>query len=611
MRALALCSLYAALGWGLPFAKAVLPTNGPKRPCSLTYSNPTEKAFLFAAQNGDMAKLEAAARHLETSTTCLFTAFKEAVDFNRLEAAQVIAKMQQWRHIKTHRVPGPDLELLWLQWALEHTDRLFRHVGTPIELSAWLLEQPGVRTEWLSAALLGLAESPVTNWALSREHTLRQIYWRTAQVARLLIQAGADVNVQNALGETPLMLVVKHSNIPNVPLLKLLLKQNALTELRNTKHQTALQLAVYSSGWRSSANNEAVISALVKHGANIHVVDAYGDNLWHIAVLDMQSIYIAPVLRDSGLDYDKPNHLGNTPLHRAISLGKDQWAATLLNMGADPNKKGRGGNTALIFAVRAKSLSLLEQLLAKGAHIEAKNREGYTAFLFAVRYALYAEAEYLLTQGANAQTKNHLGHSALALAALHGRARDIRVLAKMGVKPQNELLLVARLSSRDYNKNRTYKLDALIMEGADVNVRGAAGKTPLMHAAVAGVDDHVRALISAGAKVDAQDQQGHTAFMLALLEGRIAVAQMLLEAGANKHITNQSGASALLLLAQLERPSEEHKKSMLWLVGLGLSPHRKDHVGRYALRFVGWKLGTQLRARYALYRIRCIELGFC
>ena len=73
----------------------------------------------------------------------------------------------------------------------------------------------------------------------------------------------------------------------------------------------------------------------------------------------------------------------------------------------------------------------------------------------------------------------------------------------------------------------------LLNKGADPNLGGKGGDTPLISAARVGFDQAAQWLIALGAKVDATNRMGETALIIAAQQRELPMARMLLDAGAN------------------------------------------------------------------------------
>jgi ankyrin repeat protein len=83
-------------------------------------------------------------------------------------------------------------------------------------------------------------------------------------------------------------------------------------------------------------------------------------------------------LFDRGLDVNKADDDGKTPLHQAIDLGAEDLAVSLVDAGADVNLRDRWGNTPLWRAVYHSpgTDTLIGVLLEHGADPAAKNNHG-------------------------------------------------------------------------------------------------------------------------------------------------------------------------------------------------------------------------------------------
>ncbi|MCG3116935.1 MAG: ankyrin repeat domain-containing protein [Candidatus Manganitrophus sp. SA1] len=90
----------------------------------------------------------------------------------------------------------------------------------------------------------------------------------------------------------------------------------------------------------------------------------------------------------------------------------------------------------------------------------------------------------------------------------------------------------------------------LLRKGADVNTRGARGRTPMMAAAYRNHVETVAALIDAGADVNLQDNMLNNPFLYAGAEGLLDILKLTVKAGADPKMTNRFGGTALIPAAE-------------------------------------------------------------
>lgn len=89
------------------------------------------------------------------------------------------------------------------------------------------------------------------------------------------------------------------------------------------------------------------------------------------------------------------------------------------------------------------------------------------------------------------------------------------------------------------------RLDSLLAQGADVNGKNGAGRTPLMAAAFSGNVRVIRKLLSFGADPDAADQRGVTALMEAAAQGYEDAVRALIAGGADVSAKENSGLTLI------------------------------------------------------------------
>lgn len=139
-------------------------------------------------------------------------------------------------------------------------------------------------------------------------------------------------------------------------------------------------------------------------------------------------------LIEAGADVNAVNEFRQTPLHKAIELGRRETAELLLDKGANINAVTIGvKETPLHVAVRCNRKELVELLLNGGANINAVERRRRTPLHVAVRYNSHKElVELLLEKGANVNAVDNLGMTPLHFALKYDQEELVGLLLKKG-----------------------------------------------------------------------------------------------------------------------------------------------------------------------------------
>lgn len=191
-------------------------------------------------------------------------------------------------------------------------------------------------------------------------------------VAKLLLANCADPNAQDSLGRTPLH-IAAYSN--NVPLVEMLLENDARVDITDNKQFQALQGAVECP---------AAVCLLLSCGTESNAQDASG----------------------------------RTALYRAAFPGNAQTVALLLSDGAEVNHTTSRGETPPHWAAEAGQPAIIRKLLAAGALVNAKNYYGLTPLDHAINGGHRCSAEFLRRSGGKT------GGDAKAPGALKAKLTD-------------------------------------------------------------------------------------------------------------------------------------------------------------------------------------------
>lgn len=118
-------------------------------------------------------------------------------------------------------------------------------------------------------------------------------------------------------------------------------------------------------------------------------------------------------------------------------------------------------------------------------------------------------------------------------------------------------------------------VNALLAEGAAVDVRDAQGNSPLLLATAANRIEVAQRLMDAGADVNLQNRMQDSAYLLAGASGHQRILELTLAHGADLHSTNRFGGTALIPACE-----RGHVDTVRTLIGAGVD---LDHVNK-----LGW-----------------------
>nr|CAD7429653.1 unnamed protein product [Timema monikensis] len=227
-----------------------------------------------------------------------------------------------------------------------------------------------------------------------------------------------------------------------------LLEKGAEVDFRDMGGRSALHLAAVQK------NGEDIIEILLKHGADIHLVDE---------VLQWTGLRYA----DKGIN--SKDKQGKTPLFIASEHNHLEVVKYLTEKGADVEICSRDGYSPLYIALLKGNTNVI-QFLKDVATVDKGSKNGWTLMHTASTNGHLNVIEHLLKISANINACNKYGQTPLHIAA---------------------------------KKNNVKVLQFLIQEGALVNFHDKTfGWTPLNYAIQEGYLDIVEHLLNAGAELD-------------------------------------------------------------------------------------------------------------
>jgi len=239
---------------------------------------------------------------------------------------------------------------------------------------------------------------------------------KSKMIARLLIENGADCEVQNQAGYTPLLYAVANGN---EEVTELLLEKRVNINIKSHLGSYAVQYAV-------RYGHERVLKLLLGRGADLHTHNDNGEGLVALAAKSGRE-NILKLLLDHGADINARDTKYNnySALDQAVWKGEQDIVRILLERGADHG-------CALHNAAANDQLGMVELLLAEGVDIDTRDEDGYTALTDAAMEGQQKIVIFLLERGADINARNNAGDSALDRAIQCGQEEIARILVDHG-----------------------------------------------------------------------------------------------------------------------------------------------------------------------------------
>jgi ankyrin repeat protein len=258
----------------------------------------------------------------------------------------------------------------------------------------------------LSVAWLLAAAAPAAHGAT----LLEAVRSGDATAARALLAAGADANVRDVDGATPL-LYAAHS--ANTEIVRALLAAGADPNLGNRYGVAPLHEA-------SLVADAALIGLLLDAGAEVDAALPEGETPLMLASRT-SGVAAVQLLIGRGADVNVVERWqGQTPLMYAAARDRAQVAAALIAAGADVNAKTPlnelperlpaarfnvefplGAMTPVLLAARQGATGALRVLIEAGADLDTRTPEGFSALVLAIHNLHYDAAKVLIDADAS------------------------------------------------------------------------------------------------------------------------------------------------------------------------------------------------------------------
>lgn len=210
--------------------------------------------------------------------------------------------------------------------------------------------------------MIDIPDPLFTQWTVLHKAIDRQ----DCEVAGILLEYGAKIDVPDVRGRTPYFLALEKNFFPGTMLL---------------------------------LQNGAEVDTITEFGSLLHI--AVSDAVWSHHDL-LYSTRIIDTILNFGINIDTRDKQGRTALHMSKNVNATKY---LLQMNANINAQDNLGNTALHYAITNNIPRLVEYLLSRSPNLDLKNREDITCLYLAVQGGYEGIVASLLKFGADAAIK--------------------------------------------------------------------------------------------------------------------------------------------------------------------------------------------------------------
>lgn len=335
-------------------------------------------------------------------------------------------------------------------------------------------------------------------------------WYGNKQILELLLQYGAPVNAPDLMHSSPLHQTIRHAPFDRpeerVEMVQVLLDAGADPNLKNDEGLTPLGMAM-------RLRMDKIVSILKNHGGTM----PNNERLLLAALQIMDTNMVEQILEQS-LDMATlaKTELGVQIFIAAADTGFEHLVTTLYECGVPIDCEDQNGYTALMRAA-AGYHDIVRLLLDKGADVNRSNKSGGTALLRAVQFGHEDIVKMLLDSKADVHAMNSWGHTAIHKAATYGKVAILRQLLDLGVNIEaTDKMGRTPLFSTLYFGANYATVQTLLDAHAKIDAVDDDHCTTLHIAIIHGQEKIVRLLLERDARIDMPDKDGNNALDLAM-----------------------------------------------------------------------------------------------
>jgi ankyrin repeat protein len=371
-----------------------------------------------------------------------------------------------------------------------------------------------------------------------------------ADMLKLLLEKGADFNVKDVDGKTPVDVAIEYNSLKS---LKVLLDAGAGTTAQKLRYGAIKGL--WDHSFKKHFRDHRVAFSVAGLGASLFI--AYKSLFNHEKAMEQSPIIIA----------DKPTSESTSVQGEAVELKRiadykisdaSEDRRVLFSIGCfvaivsylvyNYGKSLEDDDNLSSSDVTASSKKVNHVSVQNdNANIDMQDSDGFTALHRAIFDRSVVAVKILLQDGANTEIVNNDGYYPLHIAALRGDVEIVKLLlgygANIEVREKKNQSTALHLAA-DYGQIQV--IQTLILHKANINACNVFEETALMYAVEKGFVEIVKMLVVAGANVNAKSLNVYyTPLQLAFCSKNPKIIKTLILHGVDVHTPMNNGFTSL------------------------------------------------------------------
>lgn len=246
--------------------------------------------------------------------------------------------------------------------------------------------------------------------------------WGNAAAVRHLLEAGADPDLADARGATPLI-----SGAGSLEMVRLLLNAGADPNLASQLGNTPL---ITASAYPSAT---PILELLVQHGAKIDVANVRGITPLRNAIMAGDASAVRFLIEHGHPPRSRANSTSNLAL--AAEYGNIEIVRLLLEHGADPNASG--GRHSLHSALLSQRIEIAQLLIEHGANFDRRLQPGNVPSILLSAYNEIGDlsvAKMMVAADVDLNVHNGFDETVITWAGKRGHTKLVDLILRAGAE---------------------------------------------------------------------------------------------------------------------------------------------------------------------------------